>query len=79
MQRIQIEFEGLLAAHCIGTITSSLKRSVGVEEVSVDAFNGIATIVFDPRKVTPHDICDSVKSNGYEISKVSKPKEISGT
>lgn len=60
-----IPIVGMHCANCANTVGRSLKRMMGVDEASVSYASERAKITYDPKRVTPDQMIDMIKSIGY--------------
>jgi Cu+-exporting ATPase len=60
-----IPIVGMHCANCANTVGRSLKRLPGVDEASVSYANERAAITYDPKRVTPDQMIEMIKSIGY--------------
>jgi len=56
---------GMHCANCANTVGRSLKRMPGVDEASVSYASERAVISYDPKRVTPDQMIEMIKSIGY--------------
>ncbi len=66
MKTLNVKIEGISCATCVNTIESSLNKTKGVEEVSVNFANEKGKVVYDESKIDQNDILSVIKSSGYE-------------
>ncbi len=59
---------GMTCGSCAVTIRTALARMDGVGPVDVDVAAGIATVGFDPERVSPLDIAQAISATGYEAA-----------
>ncbi len=60
-----IPIVGMHCANCANTVGRSLKRMPGVDEASVSYASERAVITYDPKRVTPEQMIETIKSIGY--------------
>ncbi|MFN3980598.1 MAG: heavy metal translocating P-type ATPase [Caldilinea sp.] len=60
-----IPIVGMHCANCANTVGRSLKRMPGVDEASVSYASERAVITYDPKRVTPEQMIEMIKSLGY--------------
>ena len=60
-----IPIVGMHCANCANTVGRSLKRMPGVDEASVSYASERAVITYDPKRVTPEQMIEMIKSIGY--------------
>ncbi len=67
MQKLQIKIGGLSCSFCAEGIRQALKHREGVEDVHVSLAHEEALIVYEPAKVTPTQLKDTLQSLGYTV------------
>ena len=69
----QIKVDGMQCSYsCAGKVNSVVQKIEGVKESSVDFAKGIATVIYDDKKVNRNDIIKNLKNNtGYSIEQAS--------
>ena len=69
----QIKVDGMQCSYsCAGKVNSVVQKIDGVKESSVDFAKGMATVVYDDKKVNRNDIIKNLKNNtGYSIEQVN--------
>ncbi|HHW88412.1 MAG TPA: copper-translocating P-type ATPase [Chloroflexi bacterium] len=60
-----IPIVGMHCANCANTVSRSLKRMPGVDAANVSYANERAVITYDPKRVTPDQMIEMIKSIGY--------------
>ncbi len=60
-----IPIVGMHCANCANTVGRSLKRMPGVDEASVSYASERAVVTYDPKRVTPDQMIEMIKSIGY--------------
>ena len=60
-----IPIVGMHCANCANTVSRSLKRLPGVDAANVSYANERAVITYDPKRVTPDQMIEMIKSIGY--------------
>jgi heavy metal translocating P-type ATPase len=66
--RIRARIAGMHCSLCTGTIEKALGRHPGVEKVAVSLTHEQALIEYDPRRVQPEDLLQTLRQMGYTIS-----------
>lgn len=68
---------GMMCAGCVRTVESHLKKSKGVEEVSVNLMEGRTLITYDDQLTSPEDLRGMVREIGYDmlIEKSAKKRD----
>ena len=69
----QIKVDGMQCSYsCAGKVNSVVQKMDGVKNSSVDFAKGIATVIYDEKKVNRNEIIKNLKNNtGYSIEKAS--------
>ena len=70
----KLGIEGMTCGSCTSTVKAGLERTHGVKEVEVSLENNLATVTYDPSKVTPEKMCDTVDTLGFDCSVTSNKK-----
>ncbi len=65
--RFRAKIGGLHCSLCTGTIEKALGRQDGVEKVSVSLTHEQALVDYDPKKVRPEELLDTLRDIGYTI------------
>ncbi|MGH8680936.1 MAG: heavy metal translocating P-type ATPase [Burkholderiales bacterium] len=66
--RIRARIAGMHCSLCTGTIEKALGRHAGVEKVAVSLTHEQALVEYDPRRVRPDDLLQTLRQMGYTIS-----------
>ncbi|GIX47167.1 MAG: haloacid dehalogenase [Candidatus Tectimicrobiota bacterium] len=56
---------GLRCAHCAAHLTLALQALPGVQQAVVNPTTGVATLTYDPTRVTLGDLCQHLRASGY--------------
>ncbi|MCH7897645.1 MAG: cation-translocating P-type ATPase, partial [candidate division NC10 bacterium] len=67
MEKLQIKIGGMQCSFCVETIRKALTQMDGVGEVGVSLSHEEALVQYDPEKVTPGELWDTVRSLGYTV------------
>ncbi len=69
-----IKVDGMQCSYsCAGKVNSVVQKMDGVKECTVDFDKGIATVVFDDKKLATKDIVEGLKTNtAYTVSECTK-------
>ncbi len=67
-KRVVLNVEGMTCAACSVTVSKSLKRVDGVQEVNVTLTPPEAVVTFDPAKVKVEQLIEATKNVGYQTS-----------
>ena len=65
--RIRARIAGMHCSLCTGTIEKALGRHPGVEKVAVSLTHEQALVEYDPRRVQPQDLLQTLKQMGYTL------------
>ncbi len=60
-----VGIEGMHSHRCEEAIVKALTDNAGVREAEVDFASGQASIIFDARKVTAHQLLELIIATGY--------------
>ena len=71
-ERVVLAVEGMYCDNCAAGIKSMLKRTTGVIAVDVSYQKKEAVVDYNPEKVTPEKIVETVNNLGYKASIKSK-------
>jgi copper chaperone len=66
METAQIRIEGMTCEGCVASVTRSLQRVVGVQDVDVSLDARLAKVTFDPARTAVADLKRAVERAGYE-------------
>ncbi|WP_116040421.1 heavy metal translocating P-type ATPase [Amycolatopsis palatopharyngis] len=66
-ERIRARIAGLHCSLCTGTIEKALGRMDGVVTVAVSLTHEQALVDYDPRRVSPEQILETLRDIGYEV------------
>ncbi|MBI2462337.1 MAG: heavy metal translocating P-type ATPase [Candidatus Rokubacteria bacterium] len=66
-EKLQLKIGGMACSFCTETIKKGLGRMDGVSEVNVSLAHEEALVVFDPDRVTPRVLTDTLRSLGYTV------------
>ena len=61
-----LSIEGMGCEHCATRVRNSFLLMDGVLTARVDLDEGIAVVVYDPEKVTPHRLLSAVRESGRD-------------
>ncbi len=64
MERVDLKVSGMSCGHCVGAVTSALKKIDGVKVENVTV--GSASVSFDPAVTDVNQIRGAIKDAGYE-------------
>jgi copper chaperone CopZ len=66
METAQIRIEGMTCEGCVASVTRSLQRVAGVQEVDVSLAQREAKVTYDPARAGVADLKRAVERAGYE-------------
>ncbi len=66
-ETLQVKIGGMSCSFCTETIRKAFSRMEGVHEVHVSLSHEEALIRYDPQKVTPTELWDTLRSLGYTV------------
>ncbi len=72
MQTLQVKVGGMACSFCTETIKKGLGRVEGVSEVNVSLAHEEALISYDPARVAPTTLTDTLRSLGYTVRDPNK-------
>ena len=72
--RVRARIAGMHCSLCTGTIERALGRHDGVDSVAVNLTHEQALVEYDPRRVRPQDLLNTLRQMGYTISDPRKMK-----
>ena len=72
-----IKVDGMQCSYsCAGKVNSVVQKMDGVKECTVDFDKGIATVVFDDKKLATKDIVEGLKTNtAYTVSECTNKQD----
>jgi P-type Cu+ transporter len=65
--KLQVKIGGMACSFCVATITKGIGRMEGVGEVHVSLAHEEALITYDPGRVTPTALTDTLRSLGFTV------------
>ena len=77
-QRIDLPVRGMSCAGCAANIQKSLRGLEGVEKADVNFATSTATIIFDPKFVSPVEFTSKIREIGYEVGTLTTEIPIEG-
>lgn len=66
--RIRARIAGMHCSLCTGTIEKALRKHAGVDKVSVSLTHEQALVEYDPARVNPQDLLQTMSQIGYSVS-----------
>lgn len=73
---VYLSIDGMTCMSCVTRIENILKKESGVYQVSVNLSNQIASIMYDPDKLTPEDFSKSIEATGYRVVEINEDPEL---
>lgn len=64
-ETVNIAVTGMTCAACQSHVRKALEETPGVSQAAVNLMSGEATVVFDPAKVAPDALVESIRKTGY--------------
>jgi len=71
-EKLQIKIGGMQCSFCVESIRKALTQMDGVGEVGVSLSHEEALVQYDPEKVIPRELRDTVRSLGYTVRDPNK-------
>ncbi len=62
---LRIPVSGMTCAACQARVQRTLQKQAGVSDASVNLMMKTATVIFDPRAVTPEHLVSAIRESGY--------------
>jgi copper chaperone len=82
MQTATIKISGMTCGGCTTKVTTALKKLGGVDDVDVSLTGGEATVQYDERLTSPHEMKTTIEGAGFGTDPVDaepgKPKGCCG-
>ncbi len=72
LEKLQVKIGGMACSFCVETIKKGLGRTDGVAEVNVSLAHEETLITYDPSRITPAALTDTLKSLGYTVRDPNK-------
>ena len=66
MEHLNLKIDGMSCGHCVGAVSSALKKVEGVNVESVAV--GSAALEYDPSTTTLEQIRDAVAGAGFQVT-----------
>ena len=74
LDKLQVKIGGMECSFCVGTITKALMQMDGVAGVSVNMAHEEALITFEPGRVTPTDLKQTLREIGYTVRDIGNER-----
>lgn len=65
LERVSFPVTGMTCAACQSFVQRTIAQETGVREATVNLMLHNATVVYDPRKVSPDELVEKIRSTGY--------------
>lgn len=72
LEKLQVKVGGMSCSFCAASITKAMDRMEGVSEASVNLAHEEALITYDPTRVTPAQLKETLLDLGYTVRDASK-------
>ncbi len=72
LDKLQLKVGGMACSFCTETIQKGLGRMAGVSEVNVSLAHEEALVTYDPERVSPTALTDTLRSLGYTVRDPTK-------
>jgi len=72
---LQVKLGGLHCSFCVGTIEKALSRKDGVEGVSVSLAHSEGLVEYDPERIAPGEVVETLRDIGYIVR---DPRKVQG-
>ncbi len=66
-EKLQVKIGGMSCSFCVETISKACRRMDGVHDVHVSLSHEEALIEYDPTRVTPTELCATLRALGYTV------------
>lgn len=73
-EKLQIKIGGMSCSFCVASITRALEHTEGVADATVNLAHEEALIRYDPDRVTPREIKETLVDLGYTVRDLSKER-----
>lgn len=72
LEKLQIKIGGMSCSFCVSSIEKALSRTGGVHRASVNLAHEEALIEYEPEKVAPDDLKETIRDIGYTVRDADK-------
>ncbi len=72
VEKLQLKIGGMSCSFCVASLTKALERIEGVQDANVNLAHEEALIEYDPAKVTPTQLKDTLLDLGYTVRDADK-------
>ena len=66
METVELKIGGMTCGGCVSSVTRTLQRVPGVQQVDVSLDEARARVTYDPATTAPADLKRAVEKAGYE-------------
>lgn len=66
-ERLQLKIGGMSCSYCVSSIRKAMERTEGVHKASVNLAHEEALIEYEPGKVDPDDLRETIRDLGYAV------------
>jgi heavy metal translocating P-type ATPase len=74
IEKLQVKIGGMACSFCVETIKKGIGRMDGVAEVNVSLAHEEVLIAYDPARITPPRLTDTLRSLGYTVRDPDKAR-----
>lgn len=67
-ETLQLTVNGMTCGGCESAVMRALQRVEGVEDVSASHAANLVGVTYDPRKVTPAKVKETIEALGYAVT-----------
>ncbi len=71
MQPLMLEIIGMESQHCVNIIETTLKKLIGVSNISINLATSKASISYNPAEITIDKIIKAIRAAGYDAKKTA--------
>jgi Cu+-exporting ATPase len=71
-ETLQLKIGGMSCSFCVASITKALSRMEGVQEASVNLAHEEALVRYEPTKITPSQLKETLLDLGYTVRDADK-------
>ncbi|HZQ09688.1 MAG TPA: copper ion binding protein, partial [Anaerolineae bacterium] len=76
--QITIPIVGMTCASCVAHIEGGLNNLTGIEKATVNLGSGKASVEYDPTRVSPQTMFDTIMDVGYQVGSAETTLHVSG-
>lgn len=78
IQSVNLPVKGMTCASCSARIEKKVGELEGVEKVSVNFAAEVATVAYDPEKISPADVSLTIEKLGFQVPRVKRVFPVQG-